>query len=180
MMNANNTFNLFRLFNLLLIVIVLSLGGYFVFTNFVAQTEMEVNLPSVPKTSEKSVEFRRDILHTQGFGPYRKVLMENDLFLMPWEKQVEEAQVEPPKVIEERREEQNRARVKQDIERIKQKVKVVGLLTGDHPQVIMEDKQQKETVFMNIGDNLDGAVLRAVEANSARFDYQGETFELMP
>jgi len=40
-----------------------------------------------------------------------------------------------------------------------EKYQVVGILVDQHPQAVLQDKKTKETLFLDAGDQLDGAVI---------------------
>lgn len=56
--------------------------------------------------------------------------------------------------------------------------RLVGILLSQKPQVVIEDLKNKETLFLNKGDRISGAVLDKVEEGKVIFIYNNQSIEM--
>jgi len=59
-----------------------------------------------------------------------------------------------------------------------QNLNLIGIMTGDNLQAIIENKKEKETYFINIGDYLGEIRVLNIEPKKVTLEYQGETASL--
>lgn len=61
-----------------------------------------------------------------------------------------------------------------------EKYQVVGILVDQQPQAILQDKTTKDTVFLSVGDKLDGAVIDQIVEGKIILLLNGQAVELVP
>ena len=59
-----------------------------------------------------------------------------------------------------------------------QNLKLIGIMTGDNPQAIIENKKENETYFVNNGDYLGEIKVLEIESKKITLEYQGEAASL--
>ncbi|MFH1782737.1 MAG: hypothetical protein ABH848_03875 [Candidatus Omnitrophota bacterium] len=57
-------------------------------------------------------------------------------------------------------------------------MELLGIITGDTDQAIIQDKESKETFFLNKGDNFRDLKVFDIKKNTLILDYDGEKIEL--
>jgi len=57
-------------------------------------------------------------------------------------------------------------------------LQLLGIVSGDNPQVIVEDKKLKKTYFLNIGDYLGDIKIEEIHSDSVLLEYKGERVSL--
>lgn len=55
---------------------------------------------------------------------------------------------------------------------------LIGIMEGQTPQAIIEDKKAKKTYFLNRGDYLGEIKINDIQEGKVTLEYQGETFDL--
>jgi hypothetical protein len=61
-----------------------------------------------------------------------------------------------------------------------EKYQVVGILVDQQPQAILQDKKTKDTVFLSVGDRVDGAVIDQIVEGKIILLLNGQAVELTP
>jgi len=64
------------------------------------------------------------------------------------------------------------------IQDIRANLNLLGIVTGDNNQAIIEDKNLKKTFFLYKGDNLGELKVYEIKNNAVILDYKGEKIEL--
>lgn len=64
------------------------------------------------------------------------------------------------------------------VKEIKANLNILGIITGDNNQAIIEDKGLKKTFFLYKGDSVGEAKVVDIENNTVILDYKGEKIEL--
>jgi hypothetical protein len=57
-------------------------------------------------------------------------------------------------------------------------IRLVGVLPGDNPQAIIEDKKSGQTFFLQKGDNIEDILIKDISAGKVVLEYQQETITL--
>lgn len=99
------------------------------------------------------------------------------------EPQVEEKQVLPIATEAEETEDdiyKNKEPLKNiaSVEEIKANLNLLGIVTGENNQAIIEDKNLKKTFFLYKGDNIGEFKVYDIKNNAVILDYKGEKIEL--
>ncbi|MFH1753698.1 MAG: hypothetical protein ABH875_05895 [Candidatus Omnitrophota bacterium] len=55
---------------------------------------------------------------------------------------------------------------------------LLGIVTGDIPQAIIEDKKLQKSIFLKEGQSIGGVLLKAIDEGSVTVVYRGEEFSL--
>jgi type II secretory pathway component PulC len=58
--------------------------------------------------------------------------------------------------------------------------KLVGIVLDKTPQAVLEDLRNKNTLFLSVGENVEGAVLNKIEEGKVTFSYNGQLLEMTP
>ncbi len=59
------------------------------------------------------------------------------------------------------------------------RLSLLGIVSGEQPQAIIEDSQTQKTYFVSEGQTVvDGAILESVNSNGVVLNFLGETIEL--
>ena len=61
---------------------------------------------------------------------------------------------------------------------ITERVGLVGILAGDNPQAIIEDKKAQKTYYLNKGQSFDGYVVEEISENKVTLNYEGKKITL--
>lgn len=61
---------------------------------------------------------------------------------------------------------------------ISDRVGLVGIITGDNPQAIIEDKKAQKTYYLNKGQSFDGYVVEEILEGKVTLDYEGKKISL--
>ncbi len=152
--------------NRMLLVCVVGIVGYFMVSQL--RTREEGDSFSVKEESREAVEkvsVELSLPEERPFSYYQQRIEKRDIFQSPWEK---------PKIQRE-----NPVLIK-SFEDLNKKIKIVGIVLDQNPQVIVENFKSKETVFLFLGDKIEGAILQEVQESKVIFLYQGKQVELFP
>ena len=63
-------------------------------------------------------------------------------------------------------------------EDVLKRFRLLGVITGDNVQVIIEDVESKETLFLNKGDSFKGFTIFEIKDSGVIVDYNGQKIEL--
>ena len=61
---------------------------------------------------------------------------------------------------------------------ISEQVGLVGIIAGDNPQAILEDKKAQKTYYVNKGQSFNGYVVEEISENKVMLDYEGKKISL--
>ena len=61
---------------------------------------------------------------------------------------------------------------------ISEQVGLVGIVAGDNPQAIIEDKKAQKTYYLNKGQSFNGYVVEEISENKVTLDYEGRKISL--
>jgi type II secretory pathway component PulC len=64
-------------------------------------------------------------------------------------------------------------------EEIKSQLNLLGVVWGEKPQAIIEDKKAQKTYFLNKGESLDSVEVKDIFENKVILSYNGQQFELV-
>ncbi len=111
-------------------------------------------------------ENSRPVVTSSGkdFSFYEQNLQNRDVFKLPWE--------EPAK-------EQGSSSVAQ-VSSLSDQIKIKGILLDQDPKVVLEDVATHQTSILSVGENINGAVLKAIQADKVIFNYNNQDVELIP
>ena len=56
---------------------------------------------------------------------------------------------------------------------ISERIGLVGIITGDKPQAIIEDKKAQKTYYMSKGQSFDGYVVEEIYDDKVIINYEG-------
>ena len=59
-----------------------------------------------------------------------------------------------------------------------EQVGLVGIVAGDNPQAIIEDKKAQKTYYLNKGQSFNGYVVEEILENKVVLDYEGKKISL--
>ena len=156
-----------RLKKILLIINVGLLGLILTRIFFVAPKR----LGSVPQSSVKSVGMsaleQEQAVSQSPFEIYETVVAQRDFFKLPY------AQTRRPAVRKE-----SKKPVVKSVEGAIEGFKVVGIVVDQDPKVIFEEIKTKETIFLSVGEELQGAVFEEILEGKAIFMDKGQRLEL--
>ncbi|MBU0469602.1 MAG: hypothetical protein KKD07_01365 [Candidatus Omnitrophica bacterium] len=124
--------------------------------------------PLIPSLSEGVV------LHSKGFdidlfedkepfSYYEGIISQRNIFQASWEKETAGVVKQVEEVLD-----------------IRRKIRLVGVLLDSNPTAIIEDIDKHKTLFMSIGDTLDGAVLEEIQEGKAIFLQDNDRIEIIP
>lgn len=65
------------------------------------------------------------------------------------------------------------------LEEVKGQLSLLGVVWGDAPQAIIEDKKEQKTYFLNKGGTFDDIEVRDILENKVILSYKGKQFELV-
>ncbi|MCM8781664.1 MAG: hypothetical protein NC828_01200 [Candidatus Omnitrophica bacterium] len=65
------------------------------------------------------------------------------------------------------------------LEDVKAQLNLLGVISGDNPQAIIEDKKTQKTYFLNRGSMFDDVVVKDILENKVILIYKEEEFELV-
>lgn len=95
------------------------------------------------------------------FDEYQKLLLQKDIFAAPVKEREKTALPEGPTLRE-----------------LVQGLSLVGVIPGDEPQAIIEDKKNQQTLFLKKGDQIDGIEIREIQSGRVILGYGQETVTL--
>ncbi|MFH1201535.1 MAG: type II secretion system protein N [Candidatus Omnitrophota bacterium] len=55
---------------------------------------------------------------------------------------------------------------------------LLGVVRGEKPQAIIEDRKTNKSYFLNIGDSIGELVLKSIQEGKVTLDYRGQKFDL--
>ncbi len=154
--------------NIVLAIVLLSIGGYVIYELsspeetplFTKDLELvSVNEGSIPKTEQTNQGDEKP------FSYYSDNLDAKDLF-RAGSGQSEE--VEKPKIDEEK-----------IAKEIISNLSLMGIVKGDNPQAIIEDKKGQKSYFLNKGDAIGEATISDIFENKVIIDINGKQYELV-
>ena len=61
---------------------------------------------------------------------------------------------------------------------ISEQIGLVGIVAGDNPQAIIEDKKAQKTYYLNKGQSFNGYVVEDISENKVSLDYEGKKISL--
>ncbi len=64
------------------------------------------------------------------------------------------------------------------LEEVKSQLNLLGVMMGDTPQAIIEDKKTQRSYFLNKGGSFDDIQVKAISENKVILTYKGQEFEL--
>ncbi|GEM_PF-4773280 len=67
---------------------------------------------------------------------------------------------------------------RQKLEALTKSLSVVGINRGRIPEALVEDAEAKRTLFLKVGDHLNGLTVSAIDASGVTVTYDGETTTL--
>jgi len=116
------------------------------------------------KVDLESKGLNADILaNKEPFSYYERTISQRDIFQAPWEKEKEKILGQVEAVLD-----------------ISRKTKLVGVLLDDDPTAIIEDTDKHKTLFMSIGDKIDGAILEEINEGKVIFLQNNNRIEITP
>jgi len=105
------------------------------------------------------------------YEPYRALFESRDIFAVPYEKEVI---VPAPKLPAS----EPTLTPALDLDK---KFHLVGIVIDrENPQAIIEDVEEGESFFLNVGDRLGDAILKKISEDRVVFQAQGQEVELLP
>ncbi|MEA3305660.1 MAG: hypothetical protein U9R52_02480 [Candidatus Omnitrophota bacterium] len=154
-----------RKVNSALIIFLLGLSAYFVFDLFHGRlyekkkidgiSVYDEGIPEAPEAMEES-----DILSIQPYSYYSSSIAKRNIF-MPQQVEVDEVITGPA------------------LEEVSAGLSLIGIITGNRPQAVIEEKKTKKSYFLFEGSSVGQAKLLEILEDSVVMEYQGQTFELV-
>jgi len=143
--------------NLLLFLLFLALI-YLALNLFMPYKPGEIEAPSLPSKQE---EIKKDLLlQTQSYDYYAQQIGRRQLFRPAIGRK--EKSVSKTKTLRE----------------IMQDFTLLGIMRGDNPQAVIEDKKAQKTYFLNRGDYLGEVQISDIQEGRVILEYEGESFDL--
>ncbi|VAW12082.1 hypothetical protein MNBD_BACTEROID05-1003, partial [hydrothermal vent metagenome] len=140
--------------------------GYFLVSQLRIKDEgVSLSVKGESREAAEEVSVVLSLHEAKPFTYYQQRIEKRDIFQSPWEK---------PKIQREN------PVVTKSFDELNKKIKIVGVVLDQNPQVIVENFKSKETVFLVPGDEIEGATLEEVQESRAIFLYQGKRVELVP
>ncbi len=150
-------FNL-RPVNVVLIIILAGLLVYFVYEVFYTSYHKEADIFA---ESEKVTEIEEeDSLEIKPYSFYSSAIEGRNIF-MPQQLEVEEVITGP------------------SLEEITADLSLIGIIAGERPQAIIEEKKSGKSYFLYKGGSVGKAKIVEILEDSVVMEYQGEKFELV-
>ena len=153
-----------RKVNSTLIIFLLGLSVYYVFDLFHGRFHEKKKIDAIsvydegiPETPETE---KNDILATQPYSYYSSSIAKRNIF-MPQQVEVDEVITGPA------------------LEEVSAGLSLVGIIAGNRPQAIIEEKKTKKSYFLFEGGSVGQAKLIEISGDSVVMEYQGQTFELV-
>ena len=117
------------------------------------------------KSEEKKVE-KSDVLkisfsEKKPFSVYQEKFQQRDIFQAPWDKPKEDAAQEASSSTD-----------------LSKQLKLIGVLLDKDSRAIIENVQTKETVFLSVGQDIEGATLEEIKEGKAIFRINDQRVEL--
>ncbi len=155
---------LFGMLKHVMIFVVLALAGYLFYT-FISSQESEVSKEdlSVSKVTEKPIEnFEIKRKKPKLYEHYAKEIERRDIFSRPEKKEeIKEPEAKPQPVD------------------LSKSLRLVGIVLGDVPEVIIEEIKTKKIFFMHEGDKILEARIYSIQEGKVVLDYSGSKVELL-
>jgi len=155
---------LFGMLKHVMIFVVLALAGYLFYT-FISSQESEVSKEdlSVSKVTEKPIEnFEIKRKKPKLYEHYAKEIERRDIFSRPEKKEeIKEPEAKPQPVD------------------LSKSLRLVGIVLGDVPEVIIEEIKTKKIFFMHEGDKILEAGIYSIQEGKVVLDYSGSKVELL-
>jgi hypothetical protein len=158
-----DSIDLLKACNRLLVIVTAGLLIFVVYKNIFLKTpEKDVSLPKI-SDKQTDVVSQEDVeeAHLFNDGEFKS----RNIFQYPWEKTVEidaSGASGAPGVG------------------LADLIRVTGILYGDSPQVIVEDKKTQQTFFLSAGEKIMEATVDEIKPDKAIFSYNGSKTELGP
>ncbi len=144
----------------LMVFIVLSFSGSPSFQRDIS-TKEAINKPASPSIDIKLAE-------AKPFQGYAETIRSRDIFKQPYRGRTRPASGQRA---------QEGAVISSNAP-LADKFKLVGIIIDATPQAVIEDIDKKETLFLNVGDVVDGMELVHVEEGKIVVAYNGKKFEM--
>ena len=151
-----------RAVNSALIIILAGLLAYFIYDLFYMSyrgREMDI-LKEGDEAIIPKIIGQEDALEIKPYSHYSSSVEGRDIF-MPQQVEVEPVITGP------------------GLEEISGSLSLIGIIAGDRPQAIIEDKKTGKSHFLYKGGSIGKAKLVDILGDSVIMEYQGETFELV-
>lgn len=131
-----------------------------------------------PKTAIDALEDKLKYQTKAPVGKTQESVAEKRPSLEYFATQVEEKNIFSPATKEEAA---TQAPVEQGpkLDDIKSQLNLLGVISGDNPQAIIEDKKTQKSYFLNKGSKLDDIEVKDILENKVILSYKGQEFELV-
>lgn len=119
--------------------------------------------PQAPEAAqkEKPVPAKAEPESGPSFDEYQKLLLEKNIFAAPVQERKKTALPEGPTLRE-----------------LVKGLSLVGVIPGDEPQAIIEDKKNQQTLFLRKGDQVEGIEVREIQSGRVILGYGEQTVTL--
>ncbi|MCF7870918.1 MAG: hypothetical protein K9L94_02345 [Candidatus Omnitrophica bacterium] len=151
-----------KLFNKILIGIIFLLAVYLVL-DFVFQRENIEGVYQRKAVSTKKLWQENEPLRTLPYLYYLEMAQRRNVFI-PFKAEPLEKKTE---------------KKKEDLAKLSKGLKLVGILLGENPRVMIEDQETGKTYFLNKGDRIREFTVDSISQNKVILSYQGAKIELM-
>jgi len=163
-------------------IILVILAGYFIFTALIGNGDKEVeNLKLLIESFSEAGEVEQskqekaapdtevagneDITKNEAssasFEDYQKMLSKKAIFLPPAKSNIEQQDIEEPSLRD-----------------LIKDLSLVGIIPGDRPQVIIEDKRNGQTLFLQVGEMIDMIKIKEIQSGRVVLEIGDETITL--
>lgn len=145
-------------------ILIIGSIGVFVFTGYKAYIFNEKGMP-LPGVVERGVLGKKafDIIEDKKtISYYEGVVRNRNIFQALWDQDKEETVQKAEK-----------------IEELNKTIKLMGVLLDDDPTAIIEDIKKQKTLFMSIGDQINGAVLFQIQEGKVIFLQNSDSIEII-
>jgi len=150
-------------FNRILVVLCVGLLAY-IGVNYSQLDEGRGILP-IKKFKVEKDAFAEEIAllsRSRSFDVYQEAIEERDVFQLPWEKPVDSVSEGPGDFAPD----------------FTNRLKLVGIMLDKDPKAIIEDKKINQTLFLSVGDKINGAAVLEIQENKVILDFDGQKIEL--
>lgn len=149
-----------------LVFLSIGLVGYILFSFFVFSDGHLSDAPVEKEADVKEVVPEKiTLLSIKDFSLYAETIKSRDIFKLPYgTKEANGASVGSTDSLS---------------NEVAGNFKVVGIILDEEPQAIIEDLQNKDTLFLSIGQKVGTAVLEDVQEGKVIFQYNGQRLELV-
>lgn len=144
--------------NIALIIVLAILSGYFIYNLFIGVKDVDFLIKekgSIP-AGDTGPQEEFALPKTEDYSVYKEKIQDKQLFSAPQEESL----------------------AKSDID-LSKKFNLVGIMAGDEPQAIIEDKETEKTYYLYKGQSFNGATVEEIGDGKVVLNYRGRKIILV-